>query len=701
MEDFERFLRETEHRYHERRAARTASERKIKAGKILEADAPRRVALRLRRLGISLTAAARLAESGLRVPAEPFAAAFVPPESVTMERILGRNEMLGVNFLEMGLSASHSVARVRIKNSDDRVLGFGTGFMVSPHLLITNNHVLHSATEALYSDVEFNYEIGIDGLPVESRAFPLNPDAFFLTNRQLDYSLVAVGAVDHEEDLDQFGWNVLIQEEGTIITGECLNIVQHPNGEPKQLALRENNLVDVLDDFFHYRTDTAPGSSGSPVFNDQWEVVALHHSGIPRRDSEGRILTKYGQIWYYQMGEHQIDWIANEGVRVDRILQHVKSQALPPDQVRLLSQMLNATRTPNTLPDSSPEPDKTPSKPDMDDGSSDKEKYRTWTVPLQMILDVDRSGQPMVSSVQSVAVPAAQLADEDLREALQELKNAENRPYYDEAADMRARDMFYAEIEQSSTPQDLFRNLSALIRSCHTPTLDYKPILHIYPWIDLRSDLMLQSIYSGKVCAPEEFIIQDISINHKRAARMYKLMNHDSTFQAELLQQELTHLEAELPYNCEHAVPQSWFSRQQPMRGDLHHLFACEAGCNSLRSDYAYSDFADIQEAQRTDCGKTLESRFEPGAGKGAVARATLYFLLRYPGAIRADQHAPDQEHLTILLDWHEHFPVTVYEKHRNKAIFEKQGNRNPLIDFPEIARRVDFTLSLARQQDR
>ena len=73
---------------------------------------------------------------------------------------------------------------------------------------------------------------------------------------------------------------------------EC--IIQHPSGERKQLALRENQVVDVLDNFLHYRTDTSPGSSGSPVFNDQWEIVALHHSGVPKKDAQGRILTKDG-----------------------------------------------------------------------------------------------------------------------------------------------------------------------------------------------------------------------------------------------------------------------------------------------------------------------------------------------------------------------------------------------------------------------
>src|SRR4051794_25147285 len=55
-------------------------------------------------------------------------------------------------------------------------------------------------------------------------------------------------------------------------------------------------------------------------------------------------------------------------------------------------------------------------------------------------------------------------------------------------------------------------------------------------------------------------------------------------------------VEAALPFNCEHVVPQSWFGKQKPMRGDLHHLFVCEARCNSFRGNTPYMEFADFPE---------------------------------------------------------------------------------------------------------
>jgi endonuclease I len=114
-------------------------------------------------------------------------------------------------------------------------------------------------------------------------------------------------------------------------------------------------------------------------------------------------------------------------------------------------------------------------------------------------------------------------------------------------------------------------------------------------------------------------------------------------------------VEALLPYNCEHVVPQSWFGKAEPMRGDLHHLLACEPRCNSFRGNTPYREFADfpnLDEVVRSDCGKTEGNGFEPAHGKGAAARAVCYFLLRYPDTISPTELPPDR--LPVLLSWHE-----------------------------------------------
>ena len=160
---------------------------------------------------------------------------------------------------------------------------------------------------------------------------------------------------------------------------------------------------------------------------------------------------------------------------------------------------------------------------------------------------------------------------------------------------------------------------------------------------------------------------------------------------AQALAAEAEAVEQELLYNCEHVVPQSWFAKHEPMRGDLHHLFACEPDCNSFRGNTPYYDFPDTREVVREACGKREDGRFEPGAGKGPVARATLYFLLRYPGLIGDATHELQASQLPLLVEWHRLEPVGEWERHRNMAVEEIQGNRNPLIDHPEWATRIDF----------
>jgi len=694
MDEFERILRETEHRYRERITAREDLQHKIHTGRILEADEPRRVALRLKHLGVSRAAATTLVKRGTFTSTQISAAALLPPDPVTLERVLGNSELVGIAFLERGVSTSRTVARVRIKNTDRRVLGYATGFMVSPHLLLTNHHVLHNQADAQNSDAEFNYQIGVDGQPSEEMSFGFSPDAFFLTDQNLDYTIVAVNAGDREQELRAFGWNQLVQEEGRVIKGERLNIIQHPNGEPKQLALRENQLVDVLDDFLHYRTDTAPGSSGSPVLNDQWEVIALHHSGVPRRDSQGQILTRDGQVWHYPMDERQIDWIANEGIRVSRIVQHARAQSLTPDQQRLLAEMIEAQSTATGLVEPKPAPGDSPHVPAVIRTSSPTNQTAQSPISAFRVAErTDSSGRQEVDNPQPMALSAEDSGSDDLQLALQEMEKARSWPYYIEEADIDTRESYYSSLNQASTPQDLFANLSALVRSTHTHLLGYNPSLHLYPWVDLRPDRTLRSIYSQRPHNPEEFVRED-----SRFTRDGTLRVHDTLIRNPKSSDghPFALIRAQSPYNCEHAVPQPWFDGQDPMCGDLHHLFTCEKDCRDLRGSSTYSDSPDSGETTRTACGLLSEQGFEPAAGKGVVARATLYFLLRYPGIARLLEGKLDPGCIATLLDWHERFPITVYEKHRNAAIFEKQGNRNPLIDFPKIARGIDFTAAFA-----
>lgn len=287
--------------------------------------------------------ALRLVRSG-QLPPEAVLAA-VPDEDVVerhvvLERIIaGASELQPVNFLPRGVRAARTIARISLRQRG-RLVPFGTGFLVAPRLLLTNNHVLPDAAVAGDSVAEFNCELDLDDAFGKLAEYALDPQTLFLTDEHLDYSLVAVrSGTNGRAPGEEFGWNRLLMQQGKIVTGEPVNVVGHPMGRMKEIALRNNELLQQLDDFLHYKTDTEPGNSGSPVFNDQWEVVALHHSGVPRTDAEGNILKPDGSRWRRQDGDAAIDWVANEGARVSVLLGHLDQRSLSEVEQRVVDEL--------------------------------------------------------------------------------------------------------------------------------------------------------------------------------------------------------------------------------------------------------------------------------------------------------------------------------------------------------------------------
>jgi endonuclease G len=266
-----------------------------------------------------------------------------PLGPTVLEQVIGpTNDLLPLRYLEMGLQKALSVCRIEIHNSAGGFEGYGTGFLVSPSLLMTNNHVLPTPAAASRSLAEFNYEDDAALIPRPTKIYRMDVGRFFFTDKKLDFALVAVQpqatdgtAITENRHLP------LIAESGKAVLGETVSVVQHPQGQKKQIALRANRVIDVFDDFVHYETDTMPGSSGSPVFNDQWDVVALHHSGVPRRNAAGRILDIKGRVWKEEMGVNQVDWVANEGIRISSIVRLVQETPdWTAEQQAMLDQMI-------------------------------------------------------------------------------------------------------------------------------------------------------------------------------------------------------------------------------------------------------------------------------------------------------------------------------------------------------------------------
>jgi endonuclease G, mitochondrial len=221
-------------------------------------------------------------------------------------------DFTGVSFFQRGRSAANAVARVSWNTGRAR----GSGFMVSDRLFLTNNHVIPTPEFAGQLRVEFDYELDIQENPIPASSFSFAPQTFFLTDdvRGLDFTLIAIGdRTSGARDLANFGYCPLSDASDKHAIGEVVNVVQHPNGRYKEVVLRENRLVARAPQALHYVADTLPGSSGSPVFNNQWQAVALHHWGGPFRD----LIDDAGQ---------RVPREVNEGIRISCIVQAIKAR---------------------------------------------------------------------------------------------------------------------------------------------------------------------------------------------------------------------------------------------------------------------------------------------------------------------------------------------------------------------------------------
>jgi endonuclease G, mitochondrial len=327
------------------------------------------------------------------------------------------------------------------------------------------------------------------------------------------------------------------------------------------------------------------------------------------------------------------------------------------------------------------------------DGGSDG---ATVTIPIEITVRIGADeGAPEARA--AVTLAAGEMTEDPAIAAALALARSNRdltpQQYYDEEADSRERQDYYRNVAENAQPADFHRALNRLLTDTHRTKLDYSPATQLYPEVDLHPNGKIVSIYSERMLDPEELIRADAEIDRARRVAL-RAITESRAFSMEDVAVFASKVEAAFPYNCEHVVPQSWFKKRNPMRGDLHHLFACELKCNEFRADIPYFDF-ERDDIDRADCGQADTRKFEPIGGKGAVARATLYFLLRYPGEIDNNDREYTRDRLNVLLRWHAENKVRLHEKHRNRSIQRKQGNRNPLVDHPEWAARIDFSKGL------
>lgn len=252
-------------------------------------------------------------------------------------RLLGGSNWVPSSFLERGVRAAKSVARLAIRSRYGEDEGFATGFLVAPGILLTTWSVLPNRFSARYSLAEFSVENDERGGPRFPVTFELDPETLFLSDEQLDFALVALASTSFSgAKADSIPVLDFSFEAPRILIGESVSLIDHPGGKSKQLAIRAHRLLDSVSDFYHYALCES-ATPGAPVFNDQWELVGMQRMAIPRIDQKGRVVT--GDEVPAGTRE-EIAWEATEAVRLSSIIARLRELELDEDVLELLDPLL-------------------------------------------------------------------------------------------------------------------------------------------------------------------------------------------------------------------------------------------------------------------------------------------------------------------------------------------------------------------------
>lgn len=215
-----------------------------------------------------------------------------------LEKILGDTGVRSCGWWRTGLERARSVARIGL----DVDRGVGTGFLVrgsdlAPELsdelvLATNAHVVSDdrGVDAYRSDeVLITFEIlddRRDVFTVERVLYSSPPGELDVTVLKLDKPVIGVEPCPLHPRLPTPGRSRVY-------------VIGHPQGGTLSFSIQDNQFVAHRPPRLHYRAPTEPGSSGSPVFNEQWKLIGIHHAGgsrMRRLDGEGFYAVNEG-IW--------------------------------------------------------------------------------------------------------------------------------------------------------------------------------------------------------------------------------------------------------------------------------------------------------------------------------------------------------------------------------------------------------------------
>ena len=232
-------------------------------------------------------------------------------ESGNLEKVWGDTKYQSLEWLLQAVTRTRGVARM----GPSMYEGWGSGFLVDGawiddgwsdrKLLMTNAHVCTN-DRAVQSQFPFPKGaegntatfLGLLGKGTKPEQIDVREVLWTSPPSELDASLLEIAEIPKGAENPP---RVEATPGFDDWPEKRVNILGHPHGKTLRVSLQDNKLVSVGDRYLHYQTPTDPGSSGSPIFNQNWELVGIHHSASKEKK-------------------------ANEGIRLDRIVDEMRQE---------------------------------------------------------------------------------------------------------------------------------------------------------------------------------------------------------------------------------------------------------------------------------------------------------------------------------------------------------------------------------------
>jgi hypothetical protein len=207
-----------------------------------------------------------------------------PNDEVQLQRLFGDEPAdFYVKFMMLVVTAAAAVCRIEIDRGDGKPPVIrGTGFLIAPNLVLTNYHVLGESDEgvaeaAKRTKLRFGALTNVKADDGEGQVVPVTAALVMSPTAQDDFVLLeADSSIRNCSGLVP----AVLSPEPQPSEGAGLHILHHPGGDAMKVSISKNGVSKLLPDQgkIQYFGKTLPGSSGAPCFNDQFQVVAIHHA---------------------------------------------------------------------------------------------------------------------------------------------------------------------------------------------------------------------------------------------------------------------------------------------------------------------------------------------------------------------------------------------------------------------------------------